>query len=84
MGFAHSALAGDRQALVGKACPCPQIDFTPYTYGFCVLLLPLLMTKLSMPWAQPHYQIYTFIYLEEAGCDVSGVADFLLTFYNCK
>jgi len=28
-----------------------------------------------MPWAQPYYQIYYVYLVEEAGCDVSGVAD---------
>ena len=29
---------------------------------FCVLLLTVLIVKLSMPWAQPYYQIY-YVYL---------------------
>ena len=28
----------------------------------CVLLLTVLIIKLSMPWAQPYYQIY-YVYL---------------------
>ena len=64
---------------------------------FCVLLLTVLVTKLSLPIChgrsprrieyirRSHItEFITFLYVEEAGCDVSGVVDFVEIVNCCK
>ena len=37
-----------QRSLVGKACPCPKIDFTPYAYGQVTTYLA--STGVTSPW----------------------------------